>query len=285
VQPDIARLEAALSATADELVSGRLGRGHDDGDANGGQAWETLLARVCATATAEVPGAAYAGMTMRAPHGGLTSHGTTDPAIAELDAAQATLREGPCVDAMSATTGEVVITEDLRREAHRWPRFAERAAASGIVGVLSIALAPREAPPGAMNFYATAPAAFDPAAQAVAGAFAMQAAIAVYGARRISELERGLASRDMIGQAKGILMERFTLNAAQAFDLLVRSSQDTNIKLVEVARWLTGEAAQRADRAPGKAAARPRPRGTEVVGTERPAAGGRRRAGRVWTDD
>jgi AmiR/NasT family two-component response regulator len=52
------------------------------------------------------------------------------------------------------------------------------------------------------------------------------------------QLRRALDSRDVIGQAKGILMHRRGISAEQAFDLLRRSSQDLNVKLAELARLL-----------------------------------------------
>jgi AmiR/NasT family two-component response regulator len=55
-------------------------------------------------------------------------------------------------------------------------------------------------------------------------------------------MSRALDTRDVIGQAKGILMERFGVEGDQAFQMLVRTSQDTNTKLAAVARWLTTSA-------------------------------------------
>jgi AmiR/NasT family two-component response regulator len=67
----------------------------------------------------------------------------------------------------------------------------------------------------------------------------------LHGADHAARLGHALETRDVIGQAKGILMERFTVDDEEAFRLLVTSSQDTNMKLVDVARWLTGEAVAR----------------------------------------
>jgi hypothetical protein len=80
---------------------------------------------------------------------------------------------------------------------------------------------------------------FDESARTTAGLFGLQAALLLYGANHARHLSQALESRDLIGQAKGILMERFRVNSEQAFRMLVSSSQDTDIKLVEVARWLT----------------------------------------------
>ncbi len=68
----------------------------------------------------------------------------------------------------------------------------------------------------------------------------------MFGSDAAAGMAYALNNRDMIGRAKGILMERFTLTDAAAFEMLVRSSQDTNMKVVEVSRWLTDEAERRA---------------------------------------
>jgi hypothetical protein len=91
----------------------------------------------------------------------------------------------------------------------------------------------------ALNLYSRTAHTFDESARTTAGLFGLQAALLLYGANHARQLGQALASRDLIGQAKGILMERFRVNSEQAFRMLVSSSQNTNIKLVDVARWLT----------------------------------------------
>jgi AmiR/NasT family two-component response regulator len=71
----------------------------------------------------------------------------------------------------------------------------------------------------------------------------------LYGSEQATHLQRALDSRDAIGQAKGILMERFAVDDHGAFQMLVRSSQDTNMKLVDVALWLREEVAGRKKKA------------------------------------
>ena len=112
----------------------------------------------------------------------------------------------------------------------------------GIRSLLSFRMAPDQASPGALNLYSTRARAFGDDAQVIGAAFAQQAAVAVYGVETISALERALHTRDEIGQAKGILIQRFGLTGGQAFDLLVESSQHTNTRLAEVAHWLVTEA-------------------------------------------
>jgi hypothetical protein len=92
---------------------------------------------------------------------------------------------------------------------------------------------------GALNLYAHEPDAFDEHARTLAGLFGVQAALLLYGTNRAVQLQKAVDSRDLIGQAKGILMERFDVDDEAAFQMLVRSSQDTNMKLTAVAGWLT----------------------------------------------
>jgi hypothetical protein len=236
---DLSWLQSVLAATAEQLVR------RSGGTAAIGSEAEQALLRLTGAAAEHVPGAAYAGLTVRAPGGGLASRAPSDPAIEELDRAQAELGEGPCVDALGAGAGSVTVVEDFALE-RRWPRFSPLAQKAGIGGLISFALAPQDAEPGALNLYARTGTMFDATARTVAAAFATQASVAMYGARRVEQLTHAIATRDVIGQAKGILMERFSLDEHQAFDLLVRSSQDTNLKLLEVSRWLTEEVTGRA---------------------------------------
>jgi hypothetical protein len=92
-----------------------------------------------------------------------------------------------------------------------------------------------------VNIFSRQPQVFDDVARAIAGGFAMQAAIVVYGATRVAQMEQALQSRDVIGQAKGILMQRDGIDARAAFDKLVRASQETNMKLADIARWLAND--------------------------------------------
>jgi hypothetical protein len=233
VDPDqLEQLVAAFAATTSELQA--------SADRTGGDAaeLEALLERLTVAAADSVPGADYVGITMVDPERGLISRAPSSPQIRELDRLQAELGEGPCVQASTEDTSQVVLVEDFAHE-QRWPRFTAAARARGVGGLLSYAAAPRGAVPAALNFYATRPATFDRASRAVAAMFATHAGVAIYGTQRIAHLRRALDSRDVIGQAKGILMERLGVDAEQAFHQLVRASQDTNLKLVDVARWLT----------------------------------------------
>lgn len=93
----------------------------------------------------------------------------------------------------------------------------------------------------ALNLYSATPNAFSEHCRTVAGLFGVQAALLLYGTTQAMHLQRAVDSRDLIGQAKGILIERFKIDDEGAFQMLVRTSQDTNMKLTKVARWLVTE--------------------------------------------
>ncbi len=92
---------------------------------------------------------------------------------------------------------------------------------------------------GGLNLYARTPGAFDDESQEIGLMLASHAAVALAGAEHEEDLRIGMGSRDLIGQAKGILMERYQLTADQAFGVLRRVSQETNRKLADIAAELT----------------------------------------------
>jgi GAF domain-containing protein len=153
-----------------------------------------------------------------------------------IDALQGEIGEGPCLDAVWEE--EVVRVEDVAADP-RWPRFAARASAMGVGSMLCFQLFVEGDHMGALNLYSRTTGAFDDESEGIARMLAAHAAVALAGAEHESDLRRGMDSRDVIGQAKGILMERHKLTADQAFGVLARASQDMNLKLVDVARTLS----------------------------------------------
>ncbi|MFC5142341.1 GAF and ANTAR domain-containing protein [Actinomycetospora rhizophila] len=201
------------------------------------------LSRVVEAAVDTVPGADAGGISL-AEHGEVHSRHPTTPAVTALDQLQADLREGPCITAIEEPPRDgLVLADDLDgADAARWPRFAPRAVESGYRSMLSTSIPMTRTSRAALNLYAADPHVFGPDDQLVAGLFGAQAAVLLYSGENVDQLNHAVASRDVIGQAKGILMERFTVDDDEAFHMLARSSQDTNMKLVEVSRWLQGEA-------------------------------------------
>ncbi|MCD2190557.1 GAF and ANTAR domain-containing protein [Actinomycetospora soli] len=203
---------------------------------------EDVLTRIVQVAVAHVPGADGAGITQTDQ--AVRSRAPSSWWVAELDAAQAELGEGPCVDAGHREEPSHIEVIDLARET-RWSRWTPRARAHGVRSMLSHTMGPPDAPVGALNLYALRADAFDPAGRVIAEVFALQAAIALYGASRAEGLGIALDSRDEIGQAKGILMERHGVDDQRAFRMLVEASQHANLKLRDVAAWLLEERGRR----------------------------------------
>lgn len=187
------------------------------------------------TATAAfVPGAQYAGITItsRQNEVGAPSVSHRYPGI--LDEIQQRHLEGPCVQA--AWTRETVIVDDLYSD-YRWPRYRRDALAqTPIRSIASLPMFADELLMGALNIFAEATDVFDEKALETARTFAVLGALAWSNVVRKQQFESALASRDVIGQAKGILMERYSIDDRTAFAMLVKMSQESHVRLHEVGR-------------------------------------------------
>lgn len=162
--------------------------------------------------------------------------------IESLDRLQTTLGEGPCVDTLGGL--DSVYVPDLA-DSPSWPQFAPLAAETGMRSALAYRLRDGARTYGALQFYAQLPGAFNATDRAQGLIFAAHAGMALAVAReaaslqgRTDHLQTALISREIIGQAQGILMERERITAEQAFELLRRSSQHLNLKLRDVAQEL-----------------------------------------------
>jgi ANTAR domain-containing protein/GAF domain-containing protein len=185
---------------------------------------EALLQRIVTAAAAQVPGARYAGITLRTRRE-LSSPVVTDELVRRIDRLQYQTGEGPCVD--SAARQETVRSDDMRTES-RWPRFARAATALGVLSMLSFQLFVEDENIGAVNLYAGTAGAFTPASESTGMLPASHAALAMTAARTKAGLLAAMGTRDLIGQAKGILMERHKISEVVAFELLVGMSQALN---------------------------------------------------------
>ncbi|MFN3867030.1 MAG: GAF and ANTAR domain-containing protein [Demequina sp.] len=150
-----------------------------------------------------------------------------------IDALQEETGQGPCVDA--AYQQETVRVSDMTSE-RRWPEFAPRAADAGARGMLSFQLFVSGNDLGALNLYSYEANGFTDESEHVGLMFASHAAIAYAAIRRQTELTDAVATRLVIGQAQGMLMERYEMDESRAFAVLVRASQHANLKLRDVAR-------------------------------------------------
>lgn len=193
---------------------------------------DTVLRGITKAAVETVDGAEYASVTL-VTCGRIETPVMVGDLAGQSDELQAQLGEGPCV--RSAVDDVTVWVDDMRTET-RWPAFAPAAADLGILSMVCFCLYIDGNDFGALNLHSPQPHAFDEDGRAVGRLFAAHAATAFSAVREKEQLRTALGSRDLIGQAKGMLMERYRLDADAAFSLLARLSQDTNTKLVDVAR-------------------------------------------------
>lgn len=192
-----------------------------------------VLADVTKAAVDLIPGADIAGVLLVKGGGEFESVADTDSLVAELDKLQHDFGEGPCHDAALEQT--VVRTDDLREES-RWPRYAPAAVERGVLSSLSFKLYTAERTAGALNLFSHRPGAWDTEAETIGTVFAAHAASAIMASRHGQQLQSALSTRDRIGQAKGIIMERYGVDELRAFDLLRRLSQESQVKLVDIAQ-------------------------------------------------
>jgi GAF domain-containing protein len=194
---------------------------------------EHVLENVTSTAKEVIPGVDTAGVLLIKKGGNFESHAGTSDLPHQLDALQERFREGPCYQA--AIDEMVVRTNDFRTET-RWPRYSPAAVDLGVLSGLSFKLYTSATTAGALNLFGFKANAFDADGEAIGSVLAAHAAAAIMASRRGEQLQSALLSRDLIGQAKGILMQRFRVDAIQAFELLRQLSQTSNTKLVDVAQ-------------------------------------------------
>jgi GAF domain-containing protein len=169
--------------------------------------------------------------------GRVTTVALSDPVVAQGDQWQYELGEGPCLDVMRSFQDELH-SPDLRLD-DRWPRWAPRVVSElGVMSMLSYRLFTTDELVGALNLYAHAPGAFTEEDHHAARMIAAQAAPALATQEQLDHLKVAVGRRTVIGQAQGILMERFTLEPDAAFSVLVRLSRHRNEKLHDVAEAL-----------------------------------------------
>ena len=182
----------------------------------------------------EIPHAVSAAVTVFTA-GQASTIAATDKRSVLLNDRQQSLGEGPSFEAAPVTRGDDLTTDT------RWPGFAAAAAEAGLTSVLSFQLFAEDGTFGAVTLYGTSP--FSAEDERIGTLLAAHASTALLSAFAEANLLTALESRDVIGQAKGILMERMKLTGDQAFDLLVATSQRSNRKLREIAEALalTGE--------------------------------------------
>ena len=198
-------------------------------------ALERTLTGVTTAAVELIEGVDYADVMLIGGKGQLQSLTPTVPLLTELDAVQVRLQQGPCLEA--AVSGAMIRCTDLREDS-RWPGFAAAALAAGVHSMLSFQLHTDHDHLGALNLFGRAPRQVNPAAEAIGALLAALATVAVMTAEKDRQFRTALASRDLIGQAKGILMNTYKVDAIRAFDMLKALSQDSNTPLRTIAQQI-----------------------------------------------
>ncbi len=194
---------------------------------------DETLQRVVDLACEVIEGCASATISFIHRGGKISSPAFAGGLAREADELQYRLGEGPCLEAIRAH--ETFRIDDMDEEA-RWPRFRERVLELGVSSMVTFRLFHDEDTMGALNLYSREPRAFDEESEAVGSIFASHAAVALKAAISEAGDKEALASRDVIGQAKGVIMERHGVSAQAAFNVLRAMSQRKNRRIRDIAQ-------------------------------------------------
>ena len=206
---------------------------------------DTTITLVTALAVQTIPGTSGAGVTLVDARGARTT-AASDALVEQADALQYQFDAGPC---LTAWRDQVSTRIDDTQSETRWPEWTAAVASLGIRSVLSAPLLTQDAGTaqgtgiGAIKVYSAQAQAYDGRAEELLELFAWQAAILLANTQTLSDahrlsadLRKALASRDIIGQAKGVLIAQGAADEQTAFQMLAAASQCSNTKLHDVAR-------------------------------------------------
>ncbi len=199
---------------------------------------DDTLQTIVEVACNSVPGFDQVGISTVEKGGVIITRACTGDLVLALDRAQYDLREGPCSATLQGD--ETVSVSSLGRE-QRWPRYVAQALGLGLQSQLAVKLYLDRDTLGGINFYSTLHDEVHADARELAQLFATHAAIALGHAQEREDFSEALRSRRAIGQAIGLLMERFDMTEDRSFGFLVRASSHRNIKLRLVAQELVDE--------------------------------------------
>lgn len=155
----------------------------------------------------------------------------------DSDLAQYNTGQGPCLGAIAEH--KTIVIDDLEQE-QRWPQYRERALQLGVRSMLSLQLFVTGETLGALDMYSKKPHAFDRRSVALGQVFASHASVAMKAAIEMAGLEQTMESRDLIAQARGIIMEGEQVTFAQALERLHELSAARGLSITEVAHQIVG---------------------------------------------
>jgi GAF domain-containing protein len=203
------------------------------------QSLDETLQAIAYVARDSVPGFDHVGISTVQRNGKVETRAATGHLVYELDNLQYSLNEGPCVETLR--DAHVVVAPQIRHD-QRWPRFVPPAVGLGLRSQLAVRLyVDKEGVLGGLNLYSTTSDDVDAEAESIAELFAVHAAIALNNAHERETLNQALESRKVIGQAIGMIMERYDMSEDRAFAFLVRASSHSNLKLRDIAQELVDQ--------------------------------------------
>lgn len=194
---------------------------------------DDVLVDVTAAAKELIAGVDIAGVLLVGKGGTHQTLAPTSDVMFKLDELQMTTGEGPC---LQAALDEIVIRTDDFRDEPRFPKYAPKVVELGLLSALSLKLYTADRTAGALNLFGYEPRPWNSEAETIGMVLAAHAASAILASRESEQLQSALSTRDRIGQAKGIIMERYKVDDVQAFEMMRRLSQDSNTKLVDIAQ-------------------------------------------------
>ncbi len=204
---------------------------------------DATLAQITRAAVEVLPDVEYSSITVKHEDGTLGTAAWTHEMLLEIDKAQYELQEGPCYYAAVETAH--VTSPNLAAD-ERFPKYGPVALSKGIRAQAGIRLFDAPRSQGALNLYSTKVGSFQDF-ESLAALFAHQAAIAIGYASEVQNLNEAIRTRQTIGQAVGIVMERYGLTDERAFAFLTRLSQHRNVKLRLVAQEIIAASDHRGD--------------------------------------
>lgn len=196
---------------------------------------QATLEEIAALAVREIEGCEFAGISLLHKGGSITTPAATVPLADMADQIQYTTGQGPCLE--SIKDREVYIIDDTAQET-RWPVFSAQVCELGVQSMMSHQLYTRRQVLGSLNMYSSELKAFDAESSSIGQALAAHAAVAMASAQNDAHLREAMNTRSQIGEATGILMERYKLTSRDAFALLVQASQNLNTRLRDLAEHL-----------------------------------------------
>lgn len=194
---------------------------------------EETLERIAELAVSTVPGCEHAGVLVLRDRRHVETQASTSELVRISDRAQIELGEGPCLDALWEQRTYRV--DDMAAEP-RWRQYGPYARELGIESMLGFQLFTVDKTLGALDLYSGTKHAFDAWSEELGWVFSSYTAVALAWAQHSEQMREAVSTRQEIGEALGILMERYGLSSQDAFEVLRRASQEHNVKLRDVAR-------------------------------------------------